>query len=1238
MNTRSTASVLCTLFAAAVLPLAHAQETRSMLFGRVLDPQGAAVVHATVVIRNVDTGVTTQLRTNDTGYYEGNLLLPGNYEVSAEAPGFKKLIRRGIVLPVSSRLEIDLPLEVGGVTEVVSVTAEAPLLETNAVTTGRVIDNKSLMELPVMGNSAVLLVKLAPGVQTSGVNNYLALHSNVGGSDYSVAGNVGGNSWTLDGSPNQGPSRRTAYLPYTDAVAEFKVETNNFDASIGQTTGAAITMISKSGSNELHGTLTWQHWQQRWQGTPFFVKQNYYRRIAAAEAAGNTALANQLRSQDKQPTGRSNNWGVSGGGPVVIPKLFNGRNRLFWFFTYNGFKDVKVEDATQFNRTVPTVKNREGDFSDLLQVRNNPQRYVIHDPTTITRDPNRPNNFIRTPFPGNIIPKSRFANPAYETYKNIYPLPNVQLSAGDDPVNNYLASQTPYNWDYYAYSNRIDYQASTRWRVFGRWSINNFGPEDRGDWVYETARGLNMNGLVRNNKGGNIDVVFTQSPTTLWNFNIAMNQFREGNIQPKALEYKPSAVGLPAYLDQQAGRFALLPQMTFGTNSYSTASPGGYTNWTRYRQGTVRLDGTFIRGKHTYRAGVDNRHQWRTGGGGGNTSGNFGFNQFYVRRDDDGLVPATDLGLSWAAFILGVPSSATIAINDTYAMHSPYYGMFFQDNWRVTPKLTLNLGLRLEYERGATERYNRMVGRFDPNAQLPLAASAQAAYAANPIPELPASQFVVRGGATYVGVGGIDRQLYKPELMWLPRFGFAYQLNSKTVLRGGYGIFFDTLNVLNFGPNQFGFSRTTSAIISTDFGQTWGSPTAPYPANANPNNFRSILNDPFPVRADGTRFDQPTRDALGSMAYAGRSFGYTGWDTPHPRQQRWQAGIQRQFGATMVLTATYSGSYSDRISQFSSQGNVPGKPMQPVPAQYWVGGLKRDTSAQTLLNSNVNNPFYIGNLRQSDFPALVWADMNTNSFFTGRIIQRHRLLRPFPHMTGLTDNSEASAYTKTHELHLSFEKRFSQGWNLNLAYSGMYIRDADVFLNEFDTQRHLQLSNDGRPHRFTGTGIYTFPVGRGRKFLGNANRALDALVGGWQIAATYEWQPGPLLDFGNIFYYGANLDDIKNVQRTWDRWFNTDNFERVAANGPAAYHVRVFPTRIDGLRADMTNQWNANIAKNIRLTEQATMQLRLDALNVQNRSQMAAPVTDPYNTNFGRIVSQTSATNRWLQVQARIQF
>lgn len=1197
-----------------------------MLFGRVLDPQGAAVVGATVVVRNSDTGVAMPYKTNESGYYEANLLLPGQYEISAEHPGFKKLLRSGITLPVASRIEVNLSLEIGGVTETVSVVAEAPLLETNAVSSGRVLDNKTVMELPVMGNSALLLVKLTPGIQTSGVNNYLALHSNVGASDYNVGGNIGGNAWTLDGSPNQGPSRRTAYLPYTDAVAEFKVETTNFDASIGQTSGAAITMISRSGTNDFHGTATWQHWQQRWQGTPFFVKKNYYARIAAAEAAGNTALANELRNQDKQPTGRSNNWGASGGGPVIIPKLYDGKNRLFWFFTYNAFKDVKVEDAANFNRTVPTLAMREGDFREMLLLPN-PQRYVVYDPATIVRDPSRSGHFVRTPFPDNVIPKSRFANPAYETYRNIYPKPNVAIAPGQDPVNNYLANQTPYNWDYKAFSNRVDFQINDKWRMYGRWSFNNFGPEDRGDWVYETARGLNLNGLVRNNKGGNVDVVYTHSSSTIWDFNVAINQFREGSIQPKAWSYKPSDVGLPKYMDEFAGALHILPQMTI--NSFSTVSPGGISTWTRYRMLTAKAEMTHIRNRHTWRAALDVRNQFRTGGGGGNTSGNFTFSDYWVRKDDDGNSPRSDLGRSWAAFILGLPNNGySVTYNDNYAMHNPYYGWFVQDNWRIASKLTLNLGLRMEYELGPTERYDRMLGTFDPAAAIPLAKGAQAAYAAQPIPELPASQFVIAGGSKYVGVDGVPRRLYKNEFMWLPRIGAAYQMNSKTVLRAGYGIFYDTINVLNFGPNQYGFSRSTNPILSTDFGQTWNAPAA-----ASPAAFKSPLADPFWVRADGTRFDAPIRNSLGIMARAGRGFDYTDYNIPHARQQRWQAGFQRQLSGSTVITVSYAGSYSDHISLQTK--------LDTLPEKYWADGLARNDAVASNMNANVPNPFYLGNLNPADFPAAVWADMQTNGFFTSKTIRKNQLLRAFPHMAsgnGLRNTYDYGYYTRSDEFQVNFEKRFSRGWNMNIGYTAMKLREADFRYNEWDTKPTERTSNDGRPQRLVGTGIYELPFGRGKKFGGSVAKGWDLVIGGWQLAATYEWQPGPLIDWGNLFYYGNDISEINNVTRTWDTWFNTANFERTAAKGPAAYHRRVFPTRVPDLRRDMTNQWNANVAKNLRFTERLNLQLRLDALNVQNRSQMNAPVVDPYSTNFGKITSQTSATNRWIQVQARLQF
>jgi hypothetical protein len=1203
---------------------ASAQETRSMLFGRVLDPQGSAVSGAVVTVRNTDTNVSLTFRTNDTGYYEAQLLLPGQYQIDAESAGFKHLSRKGITLPVSSRLEVLLNLEVGGVTETVSVTAEAPLLETNAVSSGRVLDNKTVMELPLMGNSAMLLVKVTPGIQSGGVNNYLALHSNAGGSDYNVAGNVGGNSWTLDGSPNTGPGRRTAYLPYTDAVSEFKVETNNFDAGIGQTSGAAITMISKSGTNSLHGTATWQHFQQRWQGTSFFVKQQYYQRINAAEAAGNKTLANQLRATDKQATGRSNNWGASAGGPLVIPKLFNGRSKFFWFFTYNAFKDVKSEDPSTFNRTVPTAEMRDGNFASLLNVTNQNGKYIVYDPITVAADGARATHFIRTPFPGNVIPKNRFVNPSYDKITKLYPLPNNSPAANQDPTNNYLASKTPYNWNYHAYSNRMDYQISNKWRAFGRWSVNDFGPEDRGDWTYESARGLNVGGLVRNNKGGNFDLVFTQTSSTVWDFNIAMDQFREGNIQPYALSFKASDIGLPTYVDQKAGGLDILPQMA--VSGYTTISPSGISTWTRTRPFTSKLEVNHIRGRHSIRAAFDGRWMFRTGGGGGNTSGNFSFTNTYTRRDDDGNAPNSNLGQAWAAFILGIPSSLSINTPDNYAIYNPYYGFFVQDNWRVTPKLTLNLGLRGEYELGYTERYNRMIAGFDPNAALPIAAAAQAAYAAAPIPELSASSFKVQGGSLFAGVGSTPRNLSMNQLMWLPRLGAAYQLNSKTVIRGGYGVFYDTINVNNLSPDQSGFSRGTNPIVSTDFGQSWGI----YGPNASPANLKSILNDPFPVRADGTRFDVPTREALGLMAKVGRGWTFTDYNQEHSREQRWRIGIQRQIGQSLVIDAAYAGSRATDIPL--------NRKLDALPAQYWNTTSTRNDALATNLNSNVTNPFQLKNfasLAQSN--PLVYQDMSTLAFYTSTTIRKSQLLRAFPQMNGLNNGTITNGTNRTREFQLSVDKRFSKGFNFNFGYTAQYLRAADFFYNEWDEAPTERVSNNGRPHRIVATGIFEFPFGKGKRFLGAAPKVVDLMFGGWQIAATYEYQPGPLLDFGNVYFYG-NIADIPKSDRTFDSWFNTANFERSNAKSPTSFQARVFPTRVDGVRADHTNQWNANMSKSLRLTEKVNMQLRFDALNVANRSQMAGPSTDPLSTNFGRVTSQTAAINRWLQVQARVQF
>ena len=1214
MRADAKAGMILSLMALFVAGTCAAQETRGTIHGRVLDPSQAAVPGATVMVENVEMNTSTRLATNQTGYYEATLLLAGSYRVSAEMTGFKKTVRSGLVLPMGGTLEIDLPLQVGGVAETLSVTAEAPVLETSTVSSGRVLDNRSVADLPVIVGNTMVLVKMTPGLFTGGVNDYLGPHSISGASDYSTGAGVGGNEWSIDGVPSNGADRQTAYLPHTDTVQEMRVETSNFDASVGHGTLANITMMTKAGTNRYHGTLSEQHWQQRWQGTEFFTRQGYYRSIAAAEAAGNHALADQLRSQDKQAAGRSNNYVGTVGGPVRIPKIYNGRDRLFFFVSYQGNKDQVADLPSRVNVTIPTMAERTGDFSRYLLI--DPVRYQIYDPLTVRVDPARSGHYIRDPLPGNVLPQARILNPGVGFYTKLLPATNNDYDPKREPLNDYL-SGAPLIRDYAAYGSRIDFQKSDKHRFFGRWTYNHWA-NYANDWTYTTIKGLQSNAQTRKNLGATIDWVYTVGPTTVLDVAVATNEYRSGNDPAVPAQFKPSDVGLPSYLDQKAGDQHLLPYLN--VSGYNAISRN-YTGITHYRTSSGKADLTQIRGNHTLRAGFDMRMQYRTGGGGGYTSGNFSYNNLYTRKNDDTFTPAGDLGLSWAAFLMGMPNSMTVDTNDSYAMLNPYYAWYGQDTWRLSRKLTVNVGLRVEYELGPTERYNRMLAGFDPTAKLPITDAAQAAYARAPISELDPSKFVVLGGSLYAGESAKSRQLWHNELMWLPRFSVAYQVSPKTVVRAGYGIFYDTLNILNQGPDQIGYSRTTSTTITTDSGVTW--------LAGNPKGGVPLVADPFPVRTDGTRFDQPTGSALGLMAEAGRNWNnYVDSDYKHARLQRWRFGVQRQLGNNTTIEAAYEGERAARIPI--------SRTVSALPAQYWATGTVRDTAVTSNMTANVTNPFRITNFvaLQSSAP-MQYGNMSTLGFFTGANIQRNKLLRPYPQINGLTQSNSPLGESRTDSLQITLQRRFAKGFNLNAGYTRMRARAADFFYNEFDTSPSWRESNDARPHRLIAGGIYELPFGKGRAFLKSG--ILSRVAGGFQVAATYEWEPGGLLTFGNLFYYG-NLSDIRKGPHTLDEWFNTDNFERSSSKLPNTYQVREFPTRVDGVRQDMTNQWNTNIQREFKFRESTSLQLRMDALNMANRSQFAAPNVSPSSTNFGRVTAQSNTTKRFIQVQARLRF
>ena len=330
----------------------------------------------------------------------------------------------------------------------------------------------------------------------------------------------------------------------------------------------------------------------------------------------------------------------------------------------------------------------------------------------------------------------------------------------------------------------------------------------------------------------------------------------------------------------------------------------------------------------------------------------------------------------------------------------------------------------------------------------------------------------------------------------------------------------------------------------------------------------------------------------------------------------------------MLVSVGYAGSYSDHVKTT--------KKLDSLPAQYWATGSVRNDAIATSLNQNVPNPFLLANfasLQTSD--PVTYQALASRSFFTSTTIRKNQLLRPFSQMNGLSQSFTPLGESTNHSIEAVFQRRFAQGFTFNAAFTGLHERDRDFYYNEFDASPTWRQSNNGVPYRFTMTGIYELPFGK-TKWLARTG-ILNAVLGGWQVAGAYEWQPGPLLDWGNIFYTG-DLSAISSGTRTFDQWFNTSGFERNPAKQPAAFQARVFPQRVDGVRADGLNRLDANIQRTFKIKEGFSFQLKMDALNAANRSQMDVPNLDPTSTNFGKITSNTSSTMRYLLIQGRIRF
>src|SRR5262245_1196240 len=500
---------ICTgFFLLGLAATAGAQDPRGSISGRVTDHTGGVLPGVTVTATNVSTSVATATTTSREGTYSIPFLNPGDYRVTVELSGFKKVVREGVEVRVADKLSLDFGMEIGRLEETVSVTAESPLLETSTGSTGQVIDEKRISMMPLSDGNPFVLSRLAPGIAYNGDLKFSRPFDNAGTSGIVTAGATGGNEFTLDGSPNMTSGRRVAFVPPAGAVQQFKVETSSFDAGSGHTGGANVNVTLKSGTNTFTGSAYEYFRSEKLAQTDFFLK----------------------RSSQPKPKLGYQRPGATFGGPVDIPNLYDGHNKTFFFTAFEWLPDRFPEPITD---TVPTQAMRSGDFSALLA-----QGIVIYDPLTAQTVGAR---VVRQPFAGNIIPANRI-NPIAQKVLNSYPLPNEPANASGQ--DNYVY-ENPRSDKFNSQSIRLDHVVSQKNRLFGRYTRNN-RRESRNAQL-GSANGVTPQGnfLYRKNDGVTVDDTYTQNSTTLWDIRAGWQRFKEPNIRQHQGLFDPATLGFP---------------------------------------------------------------------------------------------------------------------------------------------------------------------------------------------------------------------------------------------------------------------------------------------------------------------------------------------------------------------------------------------------------------------------------------------------------------------------------------------------------------------------------------------------------------------------------------------------------------------------------------------------------------------------------------------------------------------
>ncbi|MBI4468268.1 MAG: TonB-dependent receptor [Acidobacteria bacterium] len=1132
-----------------VLILTHtivAYGQTAQVTGRITDPRGAVVSGVRIVVSNEDIGLRREATSNEEGYYTFALLHPGSYRMDIHGTGFKTISRSGVQLLVQQVARLDFTLEVGETTEQVNITAEGPLLETETSSLGKVIDARHIQSLPLLGRNPYALVALVPGARPSTGLNDLPVDA-ASTSYVSINGARGNqNEYLLDGAPNVvALGSQAVIFANPDTVQEFRVETNSYSAQFGRAAGGVFNVVTKSGTNELHGTV-----------------YDYLRNDALN---ANNFFANRA-GIGKAPF-RFNQFGATVGGPLLLPQIYNGRRRSFFFGSYEG---VRFSQGGTYVATVPTLLQREGNFSET---RNAEGRLIqIFNPLTTRQNPSNPTQFVRDPFPGNIIPRSLW-DPVALRMLAFIPFPNA---AGDrvTGANNYVTNAVNrIRKD--TFSVRLDHSLSHAQRLTGRYNYDRT-PVVRPNFYGNIGSPNNGGPQVFTRQNLVLDHTATYSSAIVGSMLYSFT--RLSNLQrPLSFGFDLASLGLPTALSEQlfppSFPFIIINGMGGMFSIPGAVGPAilGGTALTAIGDNTHALLGHLTRvfARHTLKFGGEGRllrsNHLQTG-----NAILFSFTPGFTQGPDPTRGSST-AGAGFATFLLGVanPDSAYTSI-PAVALQHIYWGAFIQDDFKLTSKLTVNLGLRYEYESPRTERFNRLTN-FDPELA----------------PPLQAQGLNLRGALTFPGMGGRPRQQWDPDRDYFsPRIGFAFQLTPKTVIRGGAGLFYAAILGLGVFGNS-GFQARTTVVTSLD--------------DKTPITF---LSNPFP-----TGINQPTGSRLGPATQLGQTINFTDRNVRTPYAEQWNLNMQRQLPGDILLEIGYAGSQGLKLQQDLSLNQLPDSALalgnslnEQVPNPFFGQIAAGPLSSQTVARAQLLRPY-----PQFDSITAVNSTWAASSYHALVVSADRRFSR------GL---AATISYTFSRLMDQATGNFFGE------TLGGGAIQN----YNNLRTERSI--SSLDATHRLVISGIYAVPFGTNNWWRRSGIPSL--ILNGWELSGIATFQSGSPLGITSVsnptFWRGVQRPNLTGIspqppdrERSVTRWINPAAF---AAPPPFAFGN--VPRTFGNLRSDGVANVDLAVIKNTRLAERATLQFRSEFFNLLNTPRFAPPNTSFGTSQFGTVGNQAN--------------